>query len=158
VIIVLQANYSNEDIVDLMRQARDAWRKNNDRAYVVLNLHGYNDDPRELQQIPEARALAKRAWDLGLGSWLLPVTGIRPPDEVGKTFPFEFVRMLFDMGTPAAGLGAFELYNLAMGNMKDAPKGSGLGACASGSWEELLRWFETELVAANQRSDALLGD
>jgi hypothetical protein len=156
--IVLQANYSNEDIIDLMRQARDQWRKNNDRAYVVLYLHGYNDDPRELHQIPEARALAKRAWDLGLGSWLLPVTSIRPPDELAKKFPWDFVRLMFDKRVPAAGLGAFELYNLAMGKITDAPKGSGLGARTSGSWEDLLKWFETELVAANQRADALLGD
>lgn len=145
--VVLHARYSNEDIIDCLRRAREI-REKNPKGHIVCVLDGYNEDPRELHQIPEARALAKRAWDHGIGSFLEVTTlleGFGPLP--GK---------LKEAGIPGAFMGALELWSLAHGKMEDGEPENGIGCRLHGTNEELIQWFNQELCAANKRADELL--
>jgi hypothetical protein len=140
VTIQIKSSFSNDEIIDCLRHARDFDRPGR-KVFIVCQLDGFNDDPRELHQIPEARALAKRAWDLGLGSYLEVTTSLDPPKEL--------------MDSKAFALGAFELYHLGYGNLRDSEGG---GASMTITPDEFRHWVETELITANQRADQLLGD
>jgi hypothetical protein len=53
------------------------------RPYVCMGIHGYDDDPRELYDIPEVRAWCKRFVELG-GLDYLPSLENGPPGSVGS--------------------------------------------------------------------------
>jgi hypothetical protein len=69
---------------------------------VLLKIIGYDDDPRELHEIPEVSEFCKRVVNRGMLTILYPST----------TFPWSPYPMKKYMG-----LGAFELWALANGKM-----------------------------------------
>jgi hypothetical protein len=64
VIVQVSPEYSDADIIDLMWQLRDAHLLRRQQFFTCA-LDGFNNDPRELGEIPEARALCRRLVDTG---------------------------------------------------------------------------------------------
>jgi hypothetical protein len=71
-ILVLHPRESNEEIFNYMRLART--KRNAEIAHIVCHIGGYDDDERELWEIPEVRAFCRRLMTLGFPSWLDPFT------------------------------------------------------------------------------------
>ena len=78
---------SNEDIVDQMRILKRAREERRYKAIVCL-VRGFDDDPRELFDIPEVRAFCRRIVNLGLISYLDFTTFFNPevPEEAKKAW------------------------------------------------------------------------
>ena len=98
VIQPLELSYTNDELVRLMRWCRDH-RERNPNDHIVCTIGGFDDDPRELGQIPEARALCRRLVGIGFISWLDVCTSIPQLKGIGME----------------AGLGAFEVWAIAEG-------------------------------------------
>ena len=145
VIVLISARYSNEEMIDCLRQAKDVRDQRDDAARVVCLLDGYDEDPRELHDIPEARAVAMRAWDLGIGSFLEVTTTCEAPLSSLPRFTPD--------GRPlgCAHLGAWELWRLAHGDIKSI-------ALQRVQVADLQHFIKHELAAANERADQLLGN
>jgi hypothetical protein len=124
----VELSYSNDELVGLMRTCRDH-RQQNRNDHIVCIIGGFDDDPRELGQIPEARALCRRLVGIGFISWLDVSTSIPELKGIGMH----------------AGLGAFEVWGIAEGIIG-----------AGGGYElpkETLAHFRKDLEKANQEAD-----
>jgi hypothetical protein len=91
----LRASLTDPELVALMRQAKRA--RDAGSPSVTCAIAGYDEDPRELRDIPEAVELCKRLVRLGYLSFLDVATTVRE-------FP------TFNRGT---SLGAWEVWRLA---------------------------------------------
>ncbi|HYH65580.1 MAG TPA: hypothetical protein VD866_12860 [Urbifossiella sp.] len=60
---------SNADILDRMRLAKDA-RERGTATNIVCVIDTFDDDPREIEDIPEARAFVRRLVALGFPAYL----------------------------------------------------------------------------------------
>lgn len=131
----IHSSFSNDDIDDLTRQLGQR-RRQNESDVIVCNISGFDNDPRELGEIPEARALCRRLVSRGFISWL----------EVSTTVP---LLRRPDLDTPAmsAALGALEVWLIAEGLVGKA----GTHQIAPA---DLLR-FQAVLAEANQKADEL---
>jgi hypothetical protein len=78
---------SNDDILDQMRILKRAREERCYKAIVCL-IRGFDDDPRELFDIPEVRAFCRRIVNLGLISYLDFTTIFDPkmPEEAKKAW------------------------------------------------------------------------
>lgn len=80
-LVELGADATNEDLREqmrLMKRARD------ERLYqhIVCLIRGFDDDPRGLSEIPDARAFCRRLVDQGVISYLDVATTFRGSDEM----------------------------------------------------------------------------
>ena len=122
---------SNEDILTMMR-AMKALRESGSHCLVICLIDGFDDDPRDLWDIPEARAFCRRLVSLGFISWLEfalcdPQTDI---DKVAKD-----------------GLGALEIWMIAEGKMhKRTPLTL-----------ELVEGAKRAVMKSNRASDRAIG-
>jgi hypothetical protein len=76
-------------------------------ADIILAVGGFDDDPRDLWDIPEVRAHFRRLVDFGLIAILVPSTGL------GELCPAHLA------GCP--GLGGFEVWALGHGLLRGGP-------------------------------------
>jgi hypothetical protein len=83
-IMALMHDATDEEIVSMMRQMKSI-REHKSKANIVMLVNGYDSDPRELWEIPEALALFRRLIDTGFISYLDPghVPGVSEPAEGG---------------------------------------------------------------------------
>src|SRR5262249_16027503 len=99
----LELTGTNDELVRLIPECRDRrQRKPNDR--IVCAIAGFDDDARELGEVPEVRAFCRRLVGIGFISWLDTCTSIPDLGGIGM----------------AAGLGAFEVWAIAEGILKTA--------------------------------------
>lgn len=97
--LVLTLEMSNADLVEIMRSLRRI-RSSGDPARIVCSIHGFDDDPRELWNIPEVQSFCRRLIDIGFISDL----EFAPHWEPDLS------------GTPGqGGLGAVEIWLMAEG-------------------------------------------
>jgi hypothetical protein len=75
VIHQLHVGLTDAELIDLMRQAKQC--RHDDAPSVTCSISGYDNDSRELADIPEVRALCKRLVDCGYVAFLDPATSIR---------------------------------------------------------------------------------
>jgi hypothetical protein len=62
--IVLTVNMTDDELVDLMKQMRRV-RQSDSGVHITCAIHGYDEDPRELWELPEVRTFSQRLIDLG---------------------------------------------------------------------------------------------
>jgi len=142
-VVRLGVHYTDAEIIGVMRQvrgARAAHEKGGKCLVATCVIMGYDDDPRELDQIPEVRALCARLWELGLPSFLEVFTSVaeltpRPLDGKGC----------------GLGLGAYEVWQLANGRSQ-----AGLPKVVL--QDDLKAFMEKELAPLNSRADRRLAD
>jgi hypothetical protein len=85
----------------LMKKTMDADKE----ACCRCTIRGFNDDPRELWEIPEAKKLAQRPVDIGFIAWL-EGSVLMPEIRRGPDVNLQ------------SGMGALEVWALAKGKMK----------------------------------------
>jgi hypothetical protein len=140
VVSKLRTSQSHAELIEVMRQLRDVREK--PIAVVVCAIEGFENDPRQLGQIPELRAFCRRLVDLGFISWLEPTTTL-------SLLISEYVQQAY----PSLGtyLGAWEVWAIAQGlcNRPDGAYPATVG--------EVLRWMRADLLNANARSEQTLG-
>lgn len=124
-VLLVAIDETNEEIADYMRRMKAA--RENGVKHVFLTIGGFNDDPRELYQIPEVRAFCRRLVNLGFTSYLDFTTTIG--------------------GETGYGWAMAEVWLCANGRGK---------TMTSISPEELDE-LEREWAASNERADALIG-
>lgn len=67
--VELGIDATNEDILDQMRKMK-ACREDDSYSHIVCTVRGFNDDKRELFEIPEVRAFCRRIVNLAFISYL----------------------------------------------------------------------------------------
>jgi hypothetical protein len=127
-IMTLAHDATDEEIIGMMR-AMKAAHEAKTVGRIVLLFHGYDDDPRELWDIPEVAVLCQRLVEMGFISYLYPgyVPGVDDP-------------------SPEA-LGASEVLLLAEGRMARTIEWT----------KEMVADFWEKWVNSNARADALVG-
>lgn len=126
----LTIGHTNEELHDLMRGLREM-RERGTRARIVAAIGGYDDDARELWEVPEVRAFCRRLFNVGFPSYL---------DAFGKNW--------LEGDNPAPfGLGAFEVWMIGEGRMRSEFTVT----------KELFDEFRIALGECNARSDAAIG-
>ncbi len=131
VIVAPYVGASNADILAMM-QAMKVARESGGVAHVVCFIDGFDEDERDLHEIPEARAFCRRLVDLGFVSWLdfqttMPATKAQKDCE--------------------SSLGAFEVWLLAEGRMKNGMEIT----------PALLDEAYEAVLCSNEISDAAIG-
>jgi hypothetical protein len=130
-IVKLSIRYGREELLDQMRQMNQVRRKNA-AARVVCTISDYDNDPRELYEIPEVRTFCQRLVDIGC---------IADPDA------FTSVPGASALPLPV-GLGAFEVWALSQGLV---PQAGTLDVT-----EAMLTRFRAVLRECNRRADLAL--
>jgi hypothetical protein len=107
-LVELNPRLTNDDLADVMRQTLDYRARHGEDAVVTCALGGFDDDPRPVADIPEARAFCRRLVSIGLIAVLEPTTTLvelmsGPLARISKGKAGSF------------GLGAFELWVIAEG-------------------------------------------
>jgi hypothetical protein len=74
--VALSLRDTNDELADGMRGMRAA--RASGVTNVICTVSGLEDDPRELWQIPEARAFCRRLIDTGFVSYLDPLAALNP--------------------------------------------------------------------------------
>jgi len=103
-IIAVEANQTNEELQDMACKLS----KVVDDEGFFLTISGYDDDPRELWEIPEAIDLCQRIVKTGL------VCVLETSSQIKELMPERFR----DIDAPGPGLGAFEVWIFGEGKMK----------------------------------------
>jgi hypothetical protein len=105
IFLTVDAAITDAELLDLMKRGLEARARG--AKLIRAAFHGWNDDPRELWQIPEAVALAQRLVAFGFIAVL----------EYADMFPeYEPFQQDFPHGTKMAmGPGALEVWLLARG-------------------------------------------
>jgi hypothetical protein len=132
-IVKLSIHYGREELLDQMRQMHQV-RRDNPAARVVCTISDYDNDPRELYEIPEMRAFCQRLVDLGFIADLDAFTSI----PGGSALPLP------------VGLGAFEVWALSQGLVPRA----GMTEVT----EPMLARFRLILRECNRRADLVLAE
>ena len=128
VMFLLTLDTTNDEIALDMRVAKGI-RENNEAKHIILFIDGFDDDRRELGDIPEVRAFCRRLVTQGFISYL-DFTTTLPPCEGGLT-----------------GWGACEVLLCSEGRMKNGMEIT----------RKDLEHFRDEVLASNARADALVG-
>lgn len=86
-IVELGLDASNDDIVEKMRTMRQA-RLDRTCSHVACLIRGFDDDSRELFDIPEVRAFCRRLMTLGFASYLEGATTLAgsAPDSLRQAW------------------------------------------------------------------------
>ncbi len=130
VIVKIALTDTNKFIAETMRKMRTL-RHQPRKTSIICLVDGFDDDKRELYQIPEARALFRRLVKLGLISYL----------EVHVTLPHSDPAL-------SHGLGALEIWSMSEGIVRsqnqEIPK------------ETFITFFR-ELEKSNERAEKLIG-
>jgi hypothetical protein len=132
----LHLDYTNDQLTDLMHQLREQ-RLTGAQVTAVCVIAGFDDDPRELGEVPEVRAFCRRLVDAGFISWL----------DVSTSIPALRNPKLSGIGM-MAGLGAYEVWGMAEGFIGKA-----------GRYDmplARLEQFQTALAEANRKADERL--
>ena len=124
---------TNEELVEMMRQMRAARQAGVDA--VICCVSGFENDPRELWQIPEVRAFFRRLVTHGFISWLDVFAGMNPDPNTP-----EVLRM---------GFGACEVWLIS--------EGVDIGAADITLTATVLEDLKAVLHIANEVSDAMIG-
>jgi hypothetical protein len=103
---------TDEELATMTRGAVRA-RAEDSRTIVAMGVGGFDDDPRELYDIPEARAFLRRLVDFGVIAALI---GSTQCPELGAPSPQQAPRL-------ASVLGGFEVWLYATGRI---PRGGQL--------------------------------
>lgn len=129
-IVHLTVGHTNDELLDLMQGTKSA-REQRACGKIVAAIAGYDDDPREVWEIPEVRAFCRRLFNIGFASYL---------DAFGKDW-------LKDASTEPSGLGAFEVWMIGEGQMRSEFDVT----------RELLDEFQAALSVCNGKADAAIG-
>jgi hypothetical protein len=97
-LVEIRVSTTDEELVEMMAGMAKALSSATQRRGFVLTVGGYDDDPRELDQIPEVVNLLKRIYSTGLIAFLEGFTMIEK-----LTNPLYF----------QVGFGAFEVWHIA---------------------------------------------
>lgn len=124
---------TNEELVDMMRQMKAARKAGVDA--VICCVSGFENDTRELWQIPEVRAFFRRLVTHGFISWLDVFAGMDPDPNTP-----EVLRM---------GFGACEVWLIS--------EGVDIGAANITLTATMLEDLKAVLHKANEVSDAMIG-
>lgn len=124
---------TNEELVEMMRQMKAARQAGFDA--VICCVSGFENDRRELWQIPEVRAFFRRLVTHGFISWLDVFAGMNPDPNTP-----EVLRM---------GLGACEVWLIS--------EGVDIGAADMTLTATILEELKAVLNKANEVSDAMIG-
>lgn len=81
--IMLTLDTTNEEIVSFIRVMHK--HRQEGTPNITLTIHGFDDDPRELYEVVEVRALCRRLVDHGFISGLDIATTITPNDATKGT-------------------------------------------------------------------------
>jgi hypothetical protein len=130
----LSLRYGPAELLDVMRTMKQWRRQGGPDASITCTISDYDDDPRELHEIPEVQAFCRRPVDLGFIADLDVTTSIAGLARVG----------------PQAGLGAFDVWALAEGMI-------GQTGMTEITEDTLLR-FRDVLAACNRRADRALAE
>jgi hypothetical protein len=129
VILGLSIRETNDEILGYMR-AMKAEREECSHNPIVCLIDGFNNDPRELFDIPEVRAFCRRLMTIGFASYLDYSTTLVPGHRAKQAW------------------GAFEVWLCAEGRMKaksmDFPK-------------SILDEFWSALMQCNESSEKTVG-
>jgi hypothetical protein len=135
----LSLQFSNEQLIDLMHQYRDVRERDEKRGketIIGIQVDGYNDDPRELGEIPEVQDFCERLVDLGFIADLTPSLMLFPQDNLpiprGSAF------------------GSLEVWCTGQGMLGPAGR-------VDLETDRLMSFVDTMLSQANQRADTVLG-
>jgi hypothetical protein len=131
--LVTYVGMPDSEIIGLMRDAKDA----RERGVKLMGcvVHGYNDDPRELHEIPEVQELCRRLVALGFIGFLEPATSLQGlPGYMG-----------------GAVFGAWEVWKLARGELR-----CGTGGAVSNA--EVQRFIEKDMMYAISVAEDHLAD
>jgi hypothetical protein len=122
---------SNNDLLNDMRKMKNARELN--CAHIVCVISGFDNDKREMFQIPEARAFCRRLVDIGFISYLDNAVcfGNKDIDVLGGSW------------------GDFEVWTCAEGRFHD--KAEQINSV-------ILKAFKHALLTANAKSDSLVGE
>jgi hypothetical protein len=92
-VVELGLDASNEDVIAKMRLMKLA-RERRAYAHVIGCVAGFDDDPRDLWKIPEARAFARRLMALGFGSFLDPSSLCQGDKDIARGLGLLEVHMI----------------------------------------------------------------
>jgi hypothetical protein len=109
IISPLLVDFSDQELIDLMHEFRTARERNAKGCIIAVFFADYDDDRRELWEIPEVRAFCKRLVDLGFIADLDTSLMLMPPDEF--------------RGLPGCPFGALEIWSVAENLIKNARGG-----------------------------------
>jgi hypothetical protein len=128
--VVQQLNVSltDEDVIALMRQAKQC--REQGVPLLTCCIDGFNEDPRDLGDIPEVREFCKRLVRLGYISFLDVATSIR---ELGNAF------------NGGITLGAWEVWRMARDALRVGPNEVDIN--------EVLRFLEKDIKYLNTVAD-----
>jgi hypothetical protein len=135
--VPLSLRYTDDELIDQMLQLRQM-RQTGRRGVCVCNFTDFDDDPRELHEIPEVKTFCQRLLNLGFIADLDVTTSIKELSPF-KEWPLPGVLV---------GLGAFEIWGLAEGRIV------ALGKCEFSRAD--LEKFLSVLNGCNRKADALL--
>lgn len=130
-VVWLDLKSSNEEILEKMATVK-TMRESGAVSNVVCTIAGFDDDSRELWEIPEARAFCRRLVGLGFISYL------------------DFETTIPDTGVPEAcqgSLGAFEVWLMSESRMTNENVVT----------IELVEEAKQALIEANEKCDRVLG-
>lgn len=129
-LVELGIDASNNDIIDQMRIMKRV-RTEGPYEFIICAIRGFDDDSRELYEIPEVRAFCRRIVNLGFISYLEFSTSISPnlPETVKK------------------GWGATEVWLCSEGRLHKPIEVT----------KELLEELKQAIIASNTRADAQVG-
>jgi len=105
-VIALEVRQTNEDLQDMAHKLYPTMK--NDEEGFFLTISGYDDDPRELWQIPETIDLCQRIVKTGL------VALLNTSSQIKDLMPERFQ----EIDGPGPGLGAFEVWIFGEGKMQ----------------------------------------
>jgi hypothetical protein len=135
----LRVGYTNAGLIDVMRRLKEK-RQLGENVISTCVITGFDNDRRELGEIPEVRAFCRRLVGRGFIAWLDLSTSIEAyaPASVAGEWP-AYHRL---------ELGAFEVWAISEGHCQK-PGTHALPV-------ELLDQFRAALSTANQKADELL--
>lgn len=132
--LTLDINQTDEDIKGFIKTILPICKKT--QAGACFSIDGYDDDKREIWQIPEAISFIKKLMKLGFMSIL----------EISTTSPTLVRKELFNT-TDLPGFGAIELWLIANDKMEDG---------ANEITVEMLEFFKKDLEKSNGIAESYL--
>jgi hypothetical protein len=128
-VFTLELSETNEAIQDFMHTMKSLREIQKD-ALIVCSIYGFDEDPRELHEIPEVRGFCRRLVSVGFISYLDYASTLLPEER--QTAP---------------GLGAFEVWACGEGIMRNGLEFT----------ENLSARFNLVLRRANAAADKTCG-
>lgn len=129
-ILAIELSLSNQELLDMMHKAKEL-REDGKFSNIICAVHGFDDDSRELYEIPEVRAFCRRLVCQGFISYLDFCTTV-PEACDGETLD---------------GWGAMEVWLCSEGRLAKTVEIT----------EPLLKEIEAVLLKSNAKADAAVG-